>query len=306
MALASSAGGTCGHPAPSRAFVVTRGAGGRWGRGGTPTVQEENRTWNKMGTWWDRAAGKSAVGLPIKTPEKIICGCYGRVSSAARLAQVPVPALGTASYPQHPPGTRDEALPALSGVEHKHPRGFLLRPDIPGARGEGGGAATLCPTALPLLWLRDWVALVVSPTPSWAPQHPVGLLPVWGDPTNPGLAREHPSTGTGRASSGCPPPLAVTSLGQKHFGGAAAPVCLVVHAAIPHPAPIGVVWGSAAPRALAVTLGWGPAGPAASRGGEGHRCAPARALLPHGAPGIWALSFFPINPPLIAVLGSPC
>lgn len=269
-------------------------------------MQEENRTWNKMRTWWDRAAGKSAVGLPIKTPEKINLAATGGFQALPAWLRSLSRPWGQPAALSSPPGDEGRGSPSPIWSGAQTPPGLSAETRHSWSTGRGGGAATLCPTALPLLWLQDWVALVVSPAPSRAPQHPVGLLPVWGDPTNPGLAREHPSTGTGRASSGCPPPLAVTSLGQKHFGGAAAPVCLVVHAAVPHPAPIGVVWGSAAPRALAVTLGWGPAGPAASRGGEGHRRAPARALLPHGAPGIWALSFFPINPPLIAVLGSPC
>lgn len=113
-------------------------------------------------------------GLANKDPRKNKFGCYGRVSSAARLAQVPVPALGTASYPQHPPGTRDEALPALSGVEHKHPRGFLLRPDIPGARGEGGGQPPSAP--LPCLCCGSGTGWHL-----WCPQPPAGLLStLWG------------------------------------------------------------------------------------------------------------------------------
>lgn len=259
MALASSAGGTCGHPAPSRAFVVTRGAGGRWGRGGTPTVQEENRTWNKMGTWWDRAAGKSAVGLPIKTPEKIICGCYGRVSSAARLAQVPVPALGTASYPQHPPGTRDEALPALSGVEHKHPRGFLLSRDIPGARGEGGQ-----PPSAPLPGLCCGSCGVPSPQPgSSAPR---GAAPCWGGtPYNPPQESKF-GTGTsfnqhGEGELWLSSPLGCHLSGAEAFWGGSSPRVPCGACSHPTPSPYRCCLGLGGPAGARCHLGLGSSWP---------------------------------------------
>lgn len=267
-------------------------------------VQGEDRTWNKTGTWWDRAAGKSAVGWPIKTPEKInLAAAGGFRVLPAWLRSLSRP-WGQPAALSSPPGTRDEAPPALSAVEHKHPRGFLLSRDIPGARGEGGQ-----PPSAPLPGLCCGSCGVPSPQPgSSAPR---GAAPCWGGtPYNPPQESKF-GTGTsfnqhGEGELWLSSPLGCRLSGAEAFWGGRSPRVPCGARSHPAPSPIGVVWGSAAPRALAVTLGRGPAGPAASRGGEGHGRAPARALLPHGAPGIWALSFFPINPPLIAVLGSPC
>lgn len=136
-------------------------------------MQEENRTWNKMRTWWDRAAGKSAVGLPIKTPEKINLAATGGFRALPAWLRSLSRPWGQPAALSSPPGMRDEALPALSGAEHKHPRGFLLRPDIPGAWGEGGQPPS---APLPCLCCGSGTGWHL-----WCPQPPAGLLStLWG------------------------------------------------------------------------------------------------------------------------------
>lgn len=137
-------------------------------------MQEENRTWNKMGTWWDRAAGKSAVGLPIKTPEKINLAATGGFRALPAWLRSLSRPWGQPAALSSPPGDEGRGSPSPIWSGAQTPPGLSAETRHSWSTGRGGGQPPSAP--LPCLCCGSGTGWHL-----WCPQPPAGLLStLWG------------------------------------------------------------------------------------------------------------------------------